>query len=497
VPFGGTARDLLEAAVFACELEPDDPLERSILARARREGASPEQVRKGWSLTRDYPFERTGKHMTHVWRSAAHEMWCVVAKGAIEGILEHCRATPLQLRRAELENERLASDGIRVLAVARGRLAKPVVERAEAEHDLELVGLLGFRDPLRDDVPAAIADCRSAGIDVKLVTGDHPMTAAAIARQAGIDARFAVTGDELARLPPEERVSKIRAAGVLARIRPEQKHAIVEALSRTGEVVAMTGDGINDAPALRRADIGISLGIRGTEVARSAADLVLLEDDFAALVSTIREGRRIFDNLQRSFLFLIAFHVPIFGLALLPPLLGLPLLLLPVHLVWLELLVHPIAMLLFEAEPSAPDVMKRPPRDPKAGLLPRRSLLRSVATGVLLTVMALAIYAAELPGGEDHARAVALVALVCGDLLLVFVERAVIRGKANVWLPRTATFWVIWIAAGLTIPSALYVGPVAHALRVTAPPPKDLLLAIAAATAAVFWRAWPRRRGRR
>ena len=155
-------------------------------------------------------------------------------------------------------------------------------------------------------------------------------------------------------------------------------------------------------------------------------------------------------------------------------LLGLPLLLLPVHLVWLELLVHPIAMLLFEAEPAAPDVMKRPPRDPKAGLLPRRSLLRSVATGVLLTVMALAIYAAELPGGEDHARAVALVALVCGDLLLVFVERAVIRGKANVWLPRTATFWVIWIAAGLTIPGALYVAPVAHALRVTALPLRSL-----------------------
>jgi len=337
-------------------------------------------------------------------------------------------------------------------------------------------------------VPAAIAECASAGIRVKLVTGDHPITAAAIARQAGIEVTEVLTGPELETLTNERRLEAVQRASVLARIRPEQKHAIVEALARSGEVVAMTGDGINDAPALRRADIGISLGIRGTEVARSAADLVLLRDDFAAFVATVREGRRIFDNLQRSFLYLIAFHVPIVGLALLAPLLRLPLLLLPVHLVWLELIVHPIAMLLFEAEPAATDVMRRPPRDPRAGLLPRAAALRSVATGLSLTVVSMALFGAHLPAGEEHARAVALAALISGGLLLVFAEHAPSARPGPV-LPRTGTFWIIWVAAAATLPLVLYLPALSRALRCAPLGAMDWLLALGAAAVAVGWRA--------
>jgi Ca2+-transporting ATPase len=488
VPLGASETELLTAALLACEEKPEDPLERSIVDRVRRDGVSVAELRARWTLARDYAFDPAGRHMTHVWRGR-DGAWVVASKGALEGVLEHCRVTVEQRQRAEAENARLASEGVRVLAVARGVRTDPGVDRAAAEHALQLLGLLGFRDPLRPEVPAAIAECASAGIRVKLVTGDHAITAAAIARQAGIGVTYVLTGPELEALTSEERLESVQRASVLARIRPEQKHAIVEALSRSGEVVAMTGDGINDAPALRRADIGISLGIRGTEVARSAADLVLLRDDFAAFVATVREGRRIFDNLQRSFLYLIAFHVPIFMLALLAPLLRLPLLLLPVHLVWLELIVHPIAMLLFEAEPAAPDVMRRPPRDPRAGILPRAPALRSVATGLLLTVVSMALFAARLPAGEEHARALALAALICGDLLLVFAERAP-SAPEGVVLPRTATFWIIWVAAAATLPVALYLPALSRALRLAPLGAVDWLLALGAAAGAVGWRAF-------
>ncbi|HEX9604900.1 MAG TPA: cation-translocating P-type ATPase [Myxococcales bacterium] len=487
VPLEASETELLAAALLACEEKPEDPLERSILERVRRDGMSVPELRARWTLSRDYPFDPVGRHMTHVWHGA-DGAWVVVCKGALEGVLEHCRITPEQRQRAEAENARLAGEGVRVLAVARGRRTDPGVDRAAAEHALQFLGLLGFRDPLRPDVPAAIAECASAGIRVKLVTGDHPITAAAIARQAGIEVTEVLTGPELETLTNERRLEAVQRASVLARIRPEQKHAIVEALARSGEVVAMTGDGINDAPALRRADIGISLGIRGTEVARSAADLVLLRDDFAAFVATVREGRRIFDNLQRSFLYLIAFHVPIVGLALLAPLLQLPLLLLPVHLVWLELIVHPIAMLLFEAEPAATDVMRRPPRDPRAGLLPRAAALRSVATGLSLTVVSMALFGAHLPAGEEHARAVALAALISGDLLLVFAEHAPSARPGPV-LPRTGTFWIIWVAAAATLPLVLYLPALSRALRCAPLGAMDWLLALGAAAVAVGWRA--------
>ena len=309
------------------------------------------------------------------------------------------------------------------------------------------------------------------------------------ARQAGLENPKVVTGAELEAIPQVELLPAIRATAVFARIRPEQKHALVEALLAAGEVVAMTGDGINDAPALQRASIGVSMGIRGTEVARAASDLVLLHDDFAALVATVREGRRIFDNLVRAFLYLIAFHVPIFGLALLVPLLGLPLLLLPVHLVWLELIVHPISALLFEAEPPAPDAMRRPPRDPGLPLLPRPLILRSVISGVALTISALALYQLRLPAGEPRARALALAVLICGSLLLVFAERALWAAWSAVPFPRSLRFWAVWATAAATLPAALYVAPIAQALRVEPLAGGDWLLALGAAAASVGWRA--------
>jgi Ca2+-transporting ATPase len=499
---GVSEAELLEAAALACEPDPQDPMERALLAHAREHGVRVAELHQRWHLVHDYDFDPVGKHMSHVWRRrdpGAGLPFRIVAKGALEGVLEHCAPGPAERERAEAANAALAEQGMRVLAVA-GREAEVLTgDRARDEGGLRLLGLAGFRDPLRPEVPAAIAECGRAGIRVKLITGDHALTAHAIAEAAGIphEEGLIVTGDDIDALAPEARVERFRRASIFARVRPEQKYAIVDALARAGEVVAMTGDGINDAPALRRADIGISLGIRGTAVARAAADLVMLQDDFASLVATVREGRAIYAKIQRAFLYLLAFHLPIVGLALAVPVLGLPLLLQPVHLVWLELIVHPVSALIFEAEPPPPDLMSRPPRDPREPLVAGRLAWRSIASGAILTAAALWAYAAHLPEGVAYARSLGVAVVVAGSLFLVWAERA----PEGSWLlapfPRTATFWLVWGGVALSLPIFMHWPAAADVLQIQPLSLADWGLVGGLAALPVSWRAvpWSRVRG--
>jgi Ca2+-transporting ATPase len=380
---------------------------------------------------------------------------------------------------------------MRVLAVARRdeALATPG-QRADDEQGLTLLGLLGFRDPLRPAIPAAVAVCRGAGVRVKLVTGDHPETARAIAAEAGLETDGGVvTGAELEAMSPAERRQTVASRSVFARVSPRGKHLIVEALRDAGEVVAMTGDGINDAPALRRAHIGVSMGRRASAVARAAADMVLLEDDLGALVAAIREGRALFRDIQRVFLYLIAFHVPIVALALASPVLGLPLVLLPVHLVWLELIVHPVSALAFRGDDSEDDrLMTLPPRSPSAPLLARPALVASLLTGATLAAVVLALFLFALPRGESVARSLALVGLLCGYQGLVLVERASLRQPGEAWLPRSRRFWLTWVASAVGSWLVFQIPALAALLRVSGPPPSDLLLAAGAGLGAVLWR---------
>jgi len=324
-----------------------------------------------------------------------------------------------------------------------------------------------------------------------VITGDHALTARAIAEAAGIPVGDdgVVSGAELAALGDAERAARLARASVLARVRPEQKHTIVAALDRAGEVVAMTGDGVNDAAALRRAAIGISMGRSASEVARSAAGLVLLDDDLGSLVTAVREGRRIHANLQRAFLFLVAFHVPIVGLAVAAPVAGLPLVLLPIHLVWLELIVHPVAALVFEAEPAPADAMERPPPARGEPLLPRALLARAVASGVALAAAALAVFAAQRHADEDAARAAALGVVIVGGLALVVAERALDRPWWRVPWPRGARFWVVCGLVAASLPLAIFVPALARALHLAPPAPLACVVAAALGVAAVVWRA--------
>jgi Ca2+-transporting ATPase len=350
---------------------------------------------------------------------------------------------------------------------------------------------LAFKDPLRPDVPAAVELCQRAGIRIKIITGDHLLTAHAIADAAGIlhEPEDLMNGGALEKLSPEELVRKVKKGVVFARVQPSQKYAIVEALKGLGEVVAMTGDGINDAPALKKADIGIAMGLKGTEVARASASMVLLADSFASIVATVEEGRRIFANIQRSFLFLVAFHIPIVVLALLCPLFGYPLFYLPVHLVWLELIVHPVSALIFEAEPAPLDMMSKPPRDPKAPLLPLGSVILSALSGIFLSGVVLAFYLVRLPLGVVHARSAGLAVLILGSLLLVFSERAMDQPWWKVPFPRTARFWVVWLAVALSLPVIMETPWLEGVFQVERLSLEDWGWAALLACAAIGWRS--------
>ncbi len=495
-----TDHDLLTAAVLACEQHPSDGMEQAIGAYAEARGISPSSLSGQWTLVRDYDFDAVGKHMSHVWQARdAGDSFLVAAKGAVEGVLEHSQLDA-EARRAVLEaNAQLAGQELRVLAVAGRRMDRLGTGREEDERALTVYGLLGFHDPLRPEVPGAVAECQHAGIRIKMITGDHALTAHAVAEAAGIlhDDDLIVTGAELDGLGETDRAARVDRAAIFARISPAQKFEIVDGLKRAGAVVAMTGDGVNDAPALRRADIGIAMGQRGTDVARATADLVLLDDNFASIVHTVREGRHIFQNIQRAFLYLIAFHIPIIVLAVLAPLSGVPLLLLPIHLVWLELIVHPVSALVFQSEPATASVMTRPPRDPAAPLLPRPAVIRSAAAGGVLALASFAMYWWQWRAvGEAEARALALVVILAGYQVLMFAERLALPELSLKPIPRSRLFWIVWWATTLSLPVILYVPVMAQLFRVAPPGAAPLATAIGLGVLAVGWRLLLGRGGR-
>ncbi len=472
---------LLEAAVMACEPHPFDPLDRAILAftDSRKSYAPPLQ-----DLLERYPFDLTHRRVTHVWRRGAGSRTAV--KGAIETIVDLCTLSGEQRRDAFAAMERYAADGMRVIAVAEGIRARPVDGREAAETNLDFLGLIAFSDPVRDDVPAAIEACKAAGIAVIMLTGDHPATAAAVARRLGLQSAAPLSGETLNAMSDADLATALADHSIFARIQPEQKLRIVTALHSRGDVVAMTGDGTNDALALREADIGVAMGMRGTPVARNAADLVLLDDDFATIVGAIAGGRRIFRNLRRAFRYLNAFHAPLIISAVVIPLWGLPLLLLPIHLVWLEIVVHPTSALVYENEGADdPQLMLRPPRGRKTALMRPKDWVRPLLLGSTLAIACLFVYIFEASHGETiaMARGMTLVTMLGGQMLLVLTERSTSVPMWRQSLTENPRLLPILIGTMLSLVAILYVPPVADIFRVS--PPNTLHFAQALALAAI------------
>ena len=394
---------------------------------------------------------------------------------------------------AQRANAEFASTGMRVIAVAHGGLDQVTGDRTVDERALRFVGLIAFRDPLRPGVVEAIAECRAAGIRVIMITGDHPVTAHAVAEGLDLPHQFdgddlIVTGDDLDAADEATVATLVQHANVFARTRPEQKHRLVKALRSADEVVAMTGDGINDAPALREADIGIAMGRRGTEVAREAATMVLVDDNFSTIVAAVRDGRRIFENLRRAFGYLVAFHPPLLLAALVVPITGRPLMLLPVHLVLLELIVHPMVSLVFENDPAPDDVMRRPPLRRDSGLVGRH-LLRPLLLGVTLAAAVIIVYLVQVARGApvDLARSWAFTTMLVGQGCLVLVARSPDRPAWRSAVRTNKTLLPALVALAMITVAVVYVPQFAHLLKLAPLPLSAWPLILAIAVASTSW----------
>ncbi len=452
---------LVEFAILASVSDPFDPMEKAFHRLGQHYLADTEHLHHDWTLLQAYGLTPELRAMAHVWRAVAGDAHVVAAKGAPEAIVDLCHMANAEQQRVTQTVDAMAAQGLRVLAVARARFVGEDWPAIEHDFDFEFVGLLGLADPLRPQIAQAVAEAQGAGLRVVMITGDLPATAQAIAAQAGLrgaDAASAVlTGDDLRQLSDDALRRRLRAVAVCARVAPAQKLRIVQALKADGAVVAMTGDGVNDAPALKAAHVGIAMGGRGTDVAREAAALVLLDDNFASIVAAVRLGRRIFDNLRKSMSYILAVHVPIAGMALLPVLLGWPTVLFPLHIAFLELVIDPACSMVFENEPAESGVMQRPPRDVAQPLFGGLPLLLSLAQGLgalLLVLGATAWASGQL--SEGAARAFAFATLVATNVALIFSSRSR-QGAllASLAVPNRTLWWVVGAALGLLL-LALY-----------------------------------------
>ena len=481
---------LVEYSILASVVDPFDPMERAFHQLGERFLAGTEHLHRDWRLVQTYALSPALRAMAHVWAAPEGDRQVVAAKGAPEAVVELCHLDPVTQAGIAAAVDTLAADGLRVLAVAQGRFDGQDWPAAEHDFDFTFVGLLGLSDPLRPQVPAAVAECRTAGIRVVMITGDYPVTARAIARQAGLaeTSGALLSGEEMDTLDDAALRERMAAVSVCARIAPEQKLRIVQALKADGEIVAMTGDGVNDAPALRAAHVGIAMGARGTDVAREAASLVLLNDDFTAIVRGVRLGRRIFDNLRQSMSYILAVHVPIAGMALLPVLLGWPALLYPMHIALLELIIDPACSLAFENEPAASDVMQRPPRDAAAPLFGGATLWLAFLQGLGVLGVVLAAYAvSDQRLSEGEARAFAFATLVVANLALIFSNRS---GTKSLWSALRTPNATLWIVIGLALAlltTALYLPWAIGVLRFGPLPAHELAMACGLGVLAVSW----------
>lgn len=478
------AASVICAAVLASEPNPFDPMEQALHAR----GEGPATSRS--ELVRRYPLSPELLAVTHVWRSRGSTSAIVAAKGAPEAIIALCDLAPAEAARVLDETHALAATGLRVLGVAAGECRAAMLPDDPRHLGLRFIGLVGLADPLRPTVPAAMRECRAAGVRVMMITGDYPATARSIAREAGLaeDPQI-VTGPELDLLSDQELSERLPYIDVFARVVPAQKLRIVAALKTQGQVVAMTGDGVNDGPALKAAHIGIAMGGRGSDVAREAAALVLLDDDFGSIVRAIRQGRRIFDNLRKAMSYLVAVHIPIAGLGLVPVLLGAGPVLFPAHVVFLEFIIDPACSIAFEAEPAEPDVMRRPPRDRRQRLLDRRSLALAALEGLLALAFTLAVYwlAARRGDAEPEARLLAFSAIVIANLSLIFFSRS---GGRRVWshiVVRNRSLWLITGGAIAAYAVVIAVPWLRAQFRLALPDPVQL--GVLAVATLVLWAA--------
>ena len=460
-------RELAAHGLLASAPEPFDPMEKAFHEFAR-DGLEAADGLPGpdWKLAYSYGLRPGLLAMTQLWQKHdGRPDFVVAAKGAPEAIAHLCHLRPVELEAVHQSLDLMAAEGLRVLGVAKATYAGMQLPQSQRDFPFVFLGLVGLADPLRPSVPAAVRECRSAGIRVVMITGDYPATACTIAQQAGLDTSEVLTGDAVEHLDESELARRARTVGIFARIMPEQKLRIVQALKADGEIVAMTGDGVNDAPSLKAAHIGVAMGGRGTDVAREASSIVLLDDDFGSIVVAIRLGRRIYDNVRKAMGFIFAVHVPIAGLALLPLVFGLPIIFGPIHIAFLEMVIDPVCSLVFEAETDEENLMRRKPRAPDEPLFSWPLIGWSVLQGGLAFGLVGAIFVTALYRGmpEDEARALTFFSLVLSIISLILVNRSFSTSLIVAFRrPNSALTWILLTVAVVLGLSLLW--PAASAL---------------------------------
>jgi Ca2+-transporting ATPase len=463
----GNFRELAVHGLLASAPVPFDPMEKAFHEFAR-DGLEPADGLPGpdWKLAHSYGVRPDLLAMTQLWQKDERTpAFVVAAKGAPEAIGRLCGLGQSELEAVRQAADAMATEGLRVLGVAKATYEGELWPESQHEFPFAFLGLVGLADPLRPSVPTTVCECRSAGIRVVMITGDYPATACTIAQQAGLDTSEVLTGDAIEPLDDSELARRARTAGVFARIMPEQKLRIVQALKADGEIVAMTGDGVNDAPSLKAAHIGVAMGGRGTDVAREASSIVLLDDDFGSIVTAIRLGRRIYDNVRKAMGFIFAVHVPIAGLALLPLVLGLPIIFGPIHIAFLEMVIDPVCSLVFEAEMDEEDIMRRRPRAPNEPLFSWPLIGWSVLQGGLAFGLVGAIFVIALHRGmaEDEVRALTFFSLVLSIVSLILVNRSFSASLVAAFRrPNLALAWILLTVTVILSLSLLW--PAASAL---------------------------------
>jgi Ca2+-transporting ATPase len=443
-----STENLISCAYFASQAATVDPMEKAFYKAF--ETFVPASA--AYTFLKEYPLSRDLLAMTRVFESPGNPSKIAFCKGAPEAIFKLCKLTEIETNKYLEIVQQMAEKGYRVIALAKADQFEDLPQYQDG-FNFQFFGLLGLADPIRPEVPGAVKECREAGIKVVMITGDYPITAKSIALKIGIDSEGIMTGAELSALSDEELNAKISKISIFARVLPEQKLRIVNAFKANNEVVAMTGDGVNDAPALKAAHIGIAMGGKGTDVAREAASLVLLDDNFASIVSAIRSGRRIFDNLQKAMAYIIAIHIPIIGLALIPAFNPtIPIFLMPLHIVFMELIIDPVCSVVFETEQEEKGIMNRKPRNQNEQFFGGAKILAGMSQGLLLlaSVIAVFFYTNSEGHSEGEVRAIAFSSLIIGNIFLILTNLSKTRSFISVLLERNLTIlWILLSAFGM------------------------------------------------
>lgn len=478
--------DAVEYGILASQKEPFDPMEKALKELSK--GSASEIIYKTWHLLKEYPLSNDLLAVSHVWSKPNKREYVVAAKGAPEAIIDLCHLRISERKKLLKEVTEFSHSGLRVIAIAKSESS--ILPEKQHDFNFEFVGLIGFEDPIRPTVPQAVKECYDAGIKVIIITGDYPGTAQNIAMEIGLkNPKKFITGAELKKMSDGCLKQEIKNVSLFVRVAPQQKLRIVNALKSNGEIVAMTGDGVNDAPALKSANIGIAMGARGTDVAREASSVVLLNDDFTSIVEGIKMGRRIFDNIRKAMAYVLSMHIPIAGITVLALIFGWPLILLPVHILFLELIIDPTCSIVFEAEKEEKNIMSKKPRNPREKIFSKNTLIFSVLQGaIMLFFVALVFYLTlGLTNSESEARALSFCTLIFSNLLLILSSRSMSKPIYKTIFERNKAFWFVALGALIFLGFSLYVPVLRDVFKFGELHLIDGLIALGAAALSVVW----------